>query len=112
MELRGSTALVTGAARRIGRSIALGLAARGANVAAVLPAALDEAGGQAYLSTKASVAKTGRFRRLALSQWTDNQRKRGLAPEVSLYDLAQSGGIAHFVAAAQASESVDNTVSL
>jgi len=79
--------------------------ARGANVATVLPAALDEAGGQAYLSTKASVTKTGRFRRLAMSQWTDNQRKRGLAPEVSLYDLATTGGMAHFAAAAQASES-------
>jgi molybdopterin-containing oxidoreductase family iron-sulfur binding subunit len=78
--------------------------ARGANVAALLPAALDEAGGQAYLSTKASVSKTGRFRRLALSQWTDNQRKRGLAPEVSIYDLAQTGGMAHFAAAAHASE--------
>ena len=55
-----------------------------------LPAATDEAGGQAYLSTKASVTKTGRFRRLALSQWTDNQRERGLAPEVSLYDLAKA----------------------
>ncbi len=81
--------------------------ARGANVATILPAALDEAGGQAYLSTKASVTKTGRFRRLALSQWTDNQRKRGLAPEVSIYDLAQDGGMAHFAAAAQASEAGD-----
>ncbi len=81
--------------------------ARGANVATVLPAALDEAGGQAYLSTKATVTKTGRFRRLALSQWTDNQRKRRLAPEVSIYDLAQSGGMAHFAAAAQAAESGD-----
>lgn len=81
--------------------------ARGVNVAAVLPAALDEAGGQAFLSTKASVTKTGRFRRLALSQWTDNQRKRGLAPEVSIYDLAKTGGMAHFAAAAQASESAD-----
>ena len=79
--------------------------ARGANVAAVLPAALDEAGGQAFLSTRASVSKTGRFRRLALSQWTDNQRKRGIAPEVSLYDLAKGGGMAHFAAAAQAAES-------
>lgn len=81
-------------------------AARGANVAAVLPAAVNEAGGQAYLSTRASVTKTGRFRRLALSQWTDNQRKRGLAPEVSLYDLAHGDGAgAHFVAAAAAAES-------
>jgi molybdopterin-containing oxidoreductase family iron-sulfur binding subunit len=79
--------------------------ARGQNVADVLPAALDEAGGQAFLSTRATVSKTGRFRRLALSQWTDNQRKRGLAPEVSLYDLAKTGGMAHFAAAANASES-------
>ncbi len=83
--------------------------ARGANVADVLPAALDEAGGQAFLSARASVAKTGRFRRLALSQWTDNQRKRGLAPEVSLYDLAKGGASAHFIAAAPAAaaESAD-----
>ena len=78
--------------------------ARGANVAAVLPAALDEAGSQAFLSTRASVSKTGRFRRLALSQWTDNQRKRGLAPEVSLYELATAEKTAHFVAAASAAE--------
>ncbi len=78
--------------------------ARGVNVAAILPAAVDEAGGQAFLSTKATVTKTGRFRRLALSQWTDNQRKRGLAPEVSIYDLAKSGGMAHFAAAATAAE--------
>ena len=78
--------------------------ARGANVAAILPAAFDEAGGQAYLSTKASITKTGRFRRLALSQWTDNQRKRRLAPEVSIYDLARTGGMAHFAAAASAAE--------
>jgi molybdopterin-containing oxidoreductase family iron-sulfur binding subunit len=71
--------------------------ARGANVAAILPAAIDEAGGQAFLSTKASASSTGRFRRLALSQWFDNQRERGLAPEVSLYALAKGGaGMAHF----------------
>jgi len=85
--------------------------ARGANVATILPAALDEAGGQAYLSTKASVTKTGRFRRLALSQWTDNQRKRGLAPEVSIYDLAKTGGMAHFAAAAHASEEASEAAS-
>ena len=77
---------------------------RGVNVADLLPAATDEAGGQAYLSTTADVAKTGRFRRLALSQWTDNQRQRGLAPEVSLYELAKGGGMAHFAAAANAAE--------
>jgi molybdopterin-containing oxidoreductase family iron-sulfur binding subunit len=79
--------------------------ARGVNVADLLPAATDEAGGQAYLSTTATVTKTGKFRRLALSQWTDNQRKRELAPEVSLYDLAKGGGMAHFAAAAEAAES-------
>jgi len=68
--------------------------ARGANIAAILPAATDEAGGQAFLSTTASVTSAGRFRRLALSQWTDNQRKRGLAPEVSLFELA-GGAAAH-----------------
>ena len=83
--------------------------ARGANAADVLPAALDEAGGQAFLSAKATVTKTGRFRRLALSQWTDNQRKRGLAPEVSLYDLAKTGGMAHFAAAANAAETETET---
>jgi molybdopterin-containing oxidoreductase family iron-sulfur binding subunit len=82
--------------------------ARGVNTADLLPAATDEAGGQAYLSTKAQVSKTGRFRRLALSQWTDNQRKRGLAPEVSLYELAKGGGMAHFAAAAQAAEDADH----
>ena len=75
---------------------------RGVNMAELLPAATDEAGGQAYLSTRATVSKTGRYRRLALSQWTDNQRKREIAPEVSLYELAQGGGMAHFAAAASA----------
>src|ERR1035437_9990732 len=32
MELKGKTALVTGAAKRVGREIALGLARRGANI--------------------------------------------------------------------------------
>lgn len=77
--------------------------ARGQNVADILPAAIDEAGGQAFLSTTATISKTGRFRRLALSQWTDNQRKRGLAPEVNLYDLAKAGGMAHFLGASPAS---------
>ena len=77
--------------------------ARGVNLADILPVATDESGGQAFLATRATVGKTGRFRRLALSQWTDNQRKRGLAPEVSLYDLAQAGTMAHFLSASAAS---------
>jgi len=64
--------------------------ARGVNVNSVLPASTDERGGRAWLATKASVTKTGAFQRVALSQWTDNQRGRGIAKEVSL--LALSGG--------------------
>jgi molybdopterin-containing oxidoreductase family iron-sulfur binding subunit len=60
---------------------------RGANVISVLPATTDERGGRVWLGTKADVAKTGGFRRLALSQWTDNQRGRGLAQTVSVADL-------------------------
>ena len=77
--------------------------ARGANVAAILPAVVDESGAQAFLATTASVSSTGRFRRLALSQWTDNQRKRDLAPEVSLFELA-GGAAAHGAAAASHGE--------
>ncbi|MCA9512170.1 MAG: 4Fe-4S dicluster domain-containing protein [Myxococcales bacterium] len=62
--------------------------ARGASVIAVLPAATDEKGGRAWLATKASLRRTGAFQRIALSQWTDNQRGRGLAPTVSLAALA------------------------
>jgi molybdopterin-containing oxidoreductase family iron-sulfur binding subunit len=65
--------------------------ARGASVVSVLPNTKDEAGGRAWLSTRAKVSRTGRFQRLALSQWTDNQRGRGLAQEVSLLALAEHG---------------------
>ncbi|MEE2664415.1 MAG: 4Fe-4S dicluster domain-containing protein [Myxococcota bacterium] len=64
--------------------------ARGANVAALLPAATDEGGGRAWLATRASLTKSGAFQRVALSQWFDNQRGRGLARQVSL--LALAGG--------------------
>jgi pteridine reductase len=43
MELRGRWALVTGAARRVGRSIALALAERGANVVVHYNSSVDEA---------------------------------------------------------------------
>jgi molybdopterin-containing oxidoreductase family iron-sulfur binding subunit len=62
--------------------------ARGANVAAVLPVSTDESGGRAWLATRVSLSKTGAFQRIALSQWTDNQRGRGLAKQVSLLALA------------------------
>ena len=66
-------------------------AARGASVISILPDARDENGGRVWLGTKVQLEKTGRFRRLALSQWTDNQRGRGLAQEVSLAALAGAG---------------------
>jgi anaerobic selenocysteine-containing dehydrogenase/Fe-S-cluster-containing dehydrogenase component len=62
-------------------------AARGANVLSLLPDVTDEVGGLAFLSTKVSATKTGRFQRMALSQWTDNQRGRDLAPQISLAKL-------------------------
>ncbi|MGH0036659.1 MAG: 4Fe-4S dicluster domain-containing protein [Myxococcota bacterium] len=65
--------------------------ARGANVVSVLPAATDESGGRAWLSTRAVVHPTGGFKRIPLSQWTDNQRERGIAPAVSLAALAAGG---------------------
>jgi anaerobic selenocysteine-containing dehydrogenase/Fe-S-cluster-containing dehydrogenase component len=63
--------------------------ARGASVISVLPARTDESGGRAWLTTRASLRPTGGYKRLPLSQWTDNQRKRGLAPQVSLVALAE-----------------------
>ncbi len=73
--------------------------ARGANVLSVLSGKAGEAGSRVFLGSKASVEKTGRFRRLALSQWTDNQRGRGLAPTVSLLALAEgTHSVAHFEA--------------
>jgi len=62
--------------------------ARGASVISIMPAATDESGGRAWLASKAGITKTGAFQRVPLSQWTDNQRGRGLAPEVTLATLA------------------------
>jgi molybdopterin-containing oxidoreductase family iron-sulfur binding subunit len=62
--------------------------ARGANVISIVPLAQDSAGGRAWLSSTASLRKTGQFRRLALSQWTDNQRGRELAPAIGLAALS------------------------
>ena len=77
--------------------------ARGANVLSVLPGTSDAAGATAFLSTKASLSKTGAFSRIPLQQWTDNQRGRGLAPDVTPAELAaekgshmEAGGGHHF----------------
>jgi molybdopterin-containing oxidoreductase family iron-sulfur binding subunit len=60
---------------------------RGANVIELLPAKADAAGSRVWLGANAELAPTGHFRRLVLSQWTDNQRQRGLARQVSLAAL-------------------------
>jgi len=65
--------------------------ARGVNAIAILPASTDESGGRVWLGSRASVSKTGRFRRLALSQWTDNQRERGLGKSMALSALSGHG---------------------
>jgi molybdopterin-containing oxidoreductase family iron-sulfur binding subunit len=65
--------------------------ARGASVISVLPSLTDEAGGRAWLSTKASVSKTGRFHRLTLLQFSDNKRGRKLGEAVALAALNGHG---------------------
>lgn len=63
--------------------------ARGVNVADVLTAGVDERGGRAWLTEQATLAKTGAHRRLALLQFSDNQRERQLAEAVSLVGLLE-----------------------
>jgi anaerobic selenocysteine-containing dehydrogenase/Fe-S-cluster-containing dehydrogenase component len=63
-------------------------APRGVNAVSVLPALTDEAGGRAWLTARAEVAKTDRFERLARAQASDNQRGRGFAQAISLAALA------------------------
>jgi molybdopterin-containing oxidoreductase family iron-sulfur binding subunit len=62
--------------------------ARGVNILALLPAEPDASGARTFTGTPAKLAKTGAFSRIPISQWTDNQRGRGLVPEVSLASLA------------------------
>ena len=69
--------------------------ARGVNVIALLPPLTDESGGRAWLTTSAKVSATGGHERVALLQFTDNQRQRQLAETVSLASLAANGGAAH-----------------
>ena len=62
--------------------------ARGVNVIAALPAAVDESGGRAWFSTKVQLSKTGRTEAFAVSQTQDNQRERSLGEAVPLAALA------------------------
>jgi molybdopterin-containing oxidoreductase family iron-sulfur binding subunit len=68
--------------------------ARGVNVIALLPPLTDESGGRAWLTSRAKVSATGAHSRVALLQFTDNQRQRQLAESVSLAALA-TGGDSH-----------------
>jgi molybdopterin-containing oxidoreductase family iron-sulfur binding subunit len=65
--------------------------ARGANVMDALSASVDEAGGRAWLTEKASLSATGASRRLPLLQFSDNQRGRQLGEAISLVALAEGG---------------------
>jgi molybdopterin-containing oxidoreductase family iron-sulfur binding subunit len=65
--------------------------ARGVNAISLLSADAGATGGRVWLGSNASVRRTGRFQRLALSQWTDNQRGRGFAQKISLAALAANG---------------------
>ena len=64
--------------------------ARGASAIALLPTVRDEAGGRAWLVTKARIARTGGHARLALMQQSDNKRGRQLGDAVAL--AALTGG--------------------
>ena len=74
---------------------------RGANVLDALQAGVDESGGRAWLTEKATLSSTGATRRLALLQFSDNQRGRELGEAISLVALAEAnaGGEAHGAAA-------------
>jgi len=80
---------------------ALGVA-RGVNVLSVLPATTDSSGARTFTNARARVSATGAFNRIPISQWTDNQRGRGLVPEVTLASLASpahgGGEASHFEA--------------
>jgi molybdopterin-containing oxidoreductase family iron-sulfur binding subunit len=60
---------------------------RGVNVADVLSGATDEAGGQAWLTEKATISNTGRHRRLPMLQFSDNKRGRQLGEVMTLAAL-------------------------
>ena len=71
--------------------------ARGVNVLAVLPARTDSSGARTFSNARARITATGAYKRIPISQWTDNQRGRGLVPEVALASLGH-GEASHFEA--------------
>jgi molybdopterin-containing oxidoreductase family iron-sulfur binding subunit len=65
---------------------------RGVNVADLLPGdGVDESGGRAWLTEKPKLRATGRHRRLALAQTTDNKRQRQLGEAIPLAALSGNG---------------------
>jgi anaerobic selenocysteine-containing dehydrogenase/Fe-S-cluster-containing dehydrogenase component len=77
---------------------------RGANVLDALPAGVDEGGGRAWLTEKATLSSTGETRRLALLQFSDNQRGRQLGEAISLVALAEASNQGHGQAPPAAAE--------
>jgi anaerobic selenocysteine-containing dehydrogenase/Fe-S-cluster-containing dehydrogenase component len=61
--------------------------ARGVNVISLLAAATDEAGGRAWLTTKAKLSKAGHSERVAFTGANDNLRERMLGEAIALTDL-------------------------
>ncbi len=61
--------------------------ARGVNVADLLSTQVDESGGQAWLTERASVTNTGRHRRFPMYQFSDNKRGRQLGEVMTLAAL-------------------------
>jgi anaerobic selenocysteine-containing dehydrogenase/Fe-S-cluster-containing dehydrogenase component len=66
--------------------------ARGVNANDLLPALTDETGGRAWLTARAKVSSTGRFQRVAATQFEDNKRGRQLGDAISLLALAEAKG--------------------
>jgi molybdopterin-containing oxidoreductase family iron-sulfur binding subunit len=73
--------------------------ARGVNANDLLPALTDETGGRAWLTARATLTPTGRFQRIAATQFEDNKRGRQLGDAISLLALTQANA---------ASESADD----
>jgi pteridine reductase len=88
MELRGRWALVTGAARRVGRVVALELARRGANVVVHYNTSADEAG-----ATVADLRALGVDADVVQADLADVAQVRRLAQDAEV----RSGGIAVLV---------------
>ena len=83
-------AVPVGQGHTVGRYASREGAARGASVISLLPAVTDEAGGRAWLTSRPKVSATGGFERVAITQYSDNQRGRSIAEAVSLATLADS----------------------